>query len=98
MSFSKHLVEATINRLSVRLGEAIINGAEKIAFLSNEVPKKMRKELELFQEEVYEEADRLEKQDNSNQDEEMPSNAEGNNCKESIKRVRLKISKISESI
>tara|TARA_Y100001968_G_C19216576_1_gene647503 strand:+ start:357 stop:674 length:318 start_codon:yes stop_codon:yes gene_type:complete len=70
MSSTENLLKATINKLSSRIGGIIVDLTSEIALLKKEIPEKLRDEWELFQKEVYEEAETLEKktQENKNSD------------------------------
>ena len=63
MSTSETLLQATINRITARIGQGLINQAAEISVLAKDAPEKLKKELELFQEEIIKAADRLEKED-----------------------------------
>ena len=97
MSSSKHLFEATVNLLTTKVSQGIIDAANKIAVITEEAPDKIRKEVELLQEEIYAEAERLSKKSNSqsgdnDSDIEKSSN---DSPKEKIDRIRSKISELS---
>tara|TARA_B100000700_G_scaffold250151_1_gene280669 strand:- start:1040 stop:1360 length:321 start_codon:yes stop_codon:yes gene_type:complete len=95
MSSSKHLLEATFNRINERLNKILVNGAEKATIISQEWPEKIRKELELLQEEIIEEAIRLEKNNSKEEEEEEKTRSEEanqSNNPSTIKRIREKIS------
>ena len=63
MSSQDSLVQAFLNRLSARFGKSLSDFNSRLAVLVEETPGWLRKEWELFQEEVIAEADRLEKND-----------------------------------
>ena len=88
MSSSDHLLKATLNRLSAKIEEKLTYLTTKLTTLSKEAPEKLKKEWELFKEEVKEEADWLDQQSDENS-----SYKESNNDdpQETIDRIRLKI-------
>ena len=59
MTTSDTLLKAAINRLTVRLGKKLIDTATEISILAKEAPDKLKKEWDLLQDEILEEAERL---------------------------------------
>jgi hypothetical protein len=59
MSAPQTLVQATLNRLSARLGSGLADAAASLAVLAQDAPERLRQEWELFVEEVELEARRL---------------------------------------
>ena len=62
MSSTEKLIEATLNRLGVRIEQSLITSTEKLSEIAKVAPKKLQSEWELFQEEVIAEANRLEEE------------------------------------
>ena len=60
MGSSEAFIRATVNRISARLGHGLADAAAEIAVLAQDAPERLRREWELFQEEVQAEAQRLE--------------------------------------
>lgn len=54
------LAQAALARLAARLGSSAVDAAANLALLAQDAPARMRQELQLFWEEVLQEADRLE--------------------------------------
>ena len=100
MSSSDYLLKATINRLTARLSEKIVDSVAKLTIISQEAPEKIRKEWEVFQEEVNQEADRLdnEKHNETEKAKEDLSNEKIENSQEKIDRIRSKISVLESSL
>ena len=100
MSSSDYLLKATINRLTARLSQKIVDSVANLALISQEAPEKIRKEWELFQEEVNEEADRLdnEKYNDKGKEKEDLSNEKIETSQETIDRLRSKISALESSL
>ena len=61
MSTPQTLVQATLNRLSARLGSGLADAAAGLAVLAQDAPERLRQEWDLFREEVELEAQRLER-------------------------------------
>lgn len=53
------LLRATVNRLAARLGHGLADAAAEVAVLAQDAPERLRREWDLFQEEVKAEAERL---------------------------------------
>jgi uncharacterized protein YceH (UPF0502 family) len=60
MSAPRSLLQAAINRLGARLGSGLADTAAGLAVLAQEAPERLKRELDLFWEEVEREAERLE--------------------------------------
>ncbi len=102
MSSSNNLLQATLNRLAARLEERIPRAVAKIALAAKEAPARFSKEWELFKEEVYAEADRLNNNHENDPGEESFSSEvntkENENTHHKINKVRAKIAVISKKI
>jgi hypothetical protein len=61
MTAPQTLVQAAIARLAARLGSSAVDLAANLALLAQDAPEKVRQELQLFWEEVQQEAERLER-------------------------------------
>ena len=62
MSDSDKLLKAAINRIAARLAEKMINSAQELTEIAEEMPNKLKEEWSNFKEEVIEESERLEKE------------------------------------
>ena len=58
---------ATVNRLGARLGHGLADAAAELAVLAQDAPERIRREWQMFQDEVMAEAQRLQR-DESEQD------------------------------
>ena len=101
MVSSEKLLQATLNRLSARLGEKLIVSINELKEVIKDAPEKVRSELELFQDEVYQEAERLQKDSSeggfkTNKSESKNSQREV--VHERIEQIRAKIEKISNQL
>ncbi len=100
MSSSKTLLKATVNRLRVRLVKMLLLKAGEIQEIAKEAPDRLKEEWDLFQTEVFEEADRLDAE-GSQAKEDMsthPKNSRNSGIEERIDRLRYKVAKLSEKV
>jgi hypothetical protein len=63
MSAPQTLVQAAFNRLSARVGSGLADAAAGLAVIAQDAPETLRREWDLFREEVEQEAQRLERPD-----------------------------------
>jgi len=56
------LLKATVSRLAARLGHGLAEAAAEMAVLAQDAPERLKREWDLFQEEVQAEAARLERE------------------------------------
>ena len=68
------LLKATVSRLAARLGHGLAEAAAEMAVLAQDAPERLKREWDLFQEEVQAEAERLER-DGGEEQEASPSPA-----------------------
>lgn len=64
MSSPETLVQAALQRLAARLGSSAMDAAAQLSLLAQDAPQRLQQELELFWEEVQQEAQRMEQQQN----------------------------------
>ena len=99
MSDSEILLKAAINRITARIQDKIINSAQELSEIAEDIPQRIQDEWSSFKEEVIEESERLEKkatspkEKNSNQ----PSTKE-NLTKAQIHKLRSKVIEINKNI
>ena len=98
MSDSETLLKATLNRLTARIGRNLIDISTKIALITKDAPEKIKREWDLFQEEVITEAERLKKESGNENFESMreKSNSENEHEQEKIDQLRAKVSRLSK--
>lgn len=65
MSTPQSLLQATINRLSARLGSQLADRVAELAVFAQDAPQRLQQEFSLFWEEVEQEARRLEHADSA---------------------------------
>ena len=66
MSNSDYLIKATVKKISERLNKTFIGKVEEAANVAQEVPEKLRKEIEDLKDEIIQEAKRLEEIETDN--------------------------------
>ena len=59
------LIRAAAHRIGARVGHGLADTAAELVVFAKDAPERLRQEWELFQEEVREEAERLERGDSS---------------------------------
>jgi hypothetical protein len=60
MSAPQSLLQAALNRLRARLGSGLADSLAGLAVIAQEAPERVRREVQLFWQEVEQEAERLE--------------------------------------
>ena len=68
MSDSELLLKAAINRITARIKERLVDSAEELSDIAEELPQKLRNEWSSFKEEVIEESERLKKKTNASKE------------------------------
>ena len=99
MSDSEILLKAAINRIKARIQEKILNSAQELSEIAEEIPQKLQEEWASFKEEVIEESERLEKDRNSSKA--KNSNQQSNKedpTQTQIDKLRSKVIEINQSI
>ena len=93
MSNPESLFQATINRLKIRFEEKLLDIASKVSILLENSPERLNDEWELFKEEVYAEAERIDKKKtNTDTANKVLTN------QERVDRIREKVSTLSKFI
>ncbi len=100
MSSSETLLQATLNRLSARFGQKLVDSAAKLAAITQDAPQQIKEEWQLFQEEVYAEAERLNKQSNEKEYENDTKSHDltNSNPQEKIDLLRAKVAKLNRQV
>ena len=100
MSTPNPLLQATLNRLTARLGQKLVDAAAKLAVISQETPEKLQKEWDLFQEEVIAEADRLKTESHEGQVKKnfKTQHSKNEQEQEKIDKLRAKIADLNKKI
>ena len=95
MSTPETLVQAALNRLAARLGSSAMDAAAQISVLAQDAPQKLQQELELFWQEVQQEAERIE------QPEVSPPEASGaapENLQDQLDGLRAQVANFSRRL
>ena len=94
------LLRATVNRLAARLGHGLAGAAAEVAVLAQDAPERLRREWDLFQEEVKAEAERLD----SDQPEAAATaaasatSATSDDPQQQIDRLRAQVAELSRTL
>ncbi len=93
------LLKATLSRLAARLGHGLADAAAEAAVLAQDAPERLRREWDLFQEEVQAEAERLEHGDqppsSAGHQEVSPKEAPIDPPQQQIDRLRAKVADLN---
>ena len=95
------LLKATVNRLAARLGHRLADAAAEMAVFAQHAPERVKREWDLFQEEVQAEAERLERggSDHGPQDTSVPASEQPPeptlSPQEQIDRLRARVADLS---
>ncbi len=101
MVASEKLLQATLNRLNTRIGKKLINSLSNLESFITTAPEKVRNEWELFQQEVFDEADRLEKESSEKSPSittQPPKHSDERTPQKKINQIRKKIMEISDKL
>ncbi len=99
MSNSEILLKAAINRIAARITDKLINSAQELTEIAEEMPERLRDEWTSFKEEVIEESERLEKQNTSSKEPDTNQNfSKEDLIQTQIDNLRSKVIKINKNI
>ena len=101
MSSTEKLLQATLNRLRVRIAKRLVNTAAELAVIANEAPERLQQEWEIFQEEVLAEANQLEnetKAENAPNSKNETQSCEIEQPQKKIAELRSKVAELSNKI
>ena len=100
MNSNENLLKATLNRLSARIGQKLLDSAVELAVIAKEGPERLRDEWQLFQEEVVAEANRLDQESSEEVSDikEESKSPQTDNTKEKIDRIRAKVSELNSKL
>ena len=97
MSKTDNLLKATITRLKSRINDRVKDISNKIESLAKDGPEKIQKEWEIFQKEVIDEADRIEREE-KNKGNKRDNSPEDIRLINVISKTRSKISEINKNM
>ena len=94
------LIRAAVHRIGARVGHGLADTAAELAVLAKDAPERLRQEWELFQEEVREEAERLERGDYSSvsSDADSMQGPIAESPQQVIDRLRASVADLSQRI
>ena len=100
MTSSDAFLKATLKRLARRLEKGASDLTESVEVLMNDAPERLRKELQLFYEEVIEEAELLEKQSSTNNAAPagINENMDFDSPQKTLDRLRAKVANLNSKI
>ena len=100
MSSPDNLLKATLNRLGNRIGQKLIDSVSELVKISKDAPEKFRTEWELFQEEVIEEANRLddESREEVSNNKNESKGSEFDSPQDKIDQIRTKVSALNSKL
>ncbi len=102
MSSSETLFKATLNRLSARLAKSLYTLGSEFGLAFKDVPERFKEEFDLFRQEVFDEAERLENEDKGREatsDFVATSNSPGTDqTQEIVDRLRSKIAQLGKKV
>tara|TARA_B100001250_G_scaffold378276_1_gene367988 strand:- start:3 stop:314 length:312 start_codon:yes stop_codon:yes gene_type:complete len=99
LSDSEILLKAAMNRIAARITKKLINSAQELSEIAEEIPQKLQDEWSSFKKEIIEETERLEKDTNSSK--EKKSNQQSTKKKliqSQIDKLRSKVIEINKNI
>ena len=98
MSAPQSLVQAALNRFVARVGSGLAETAATLAVLAHDAPQRLQDEFNLFWEEVEQEAERLDREQNSSPSSEDKINIQGNpyDLQFQIDSLRAKVAELSK--
>ncbi len=100
MASSETFVKAAFNLLTARFQNKLISVADKLSEKGKNTPDRLREEWHLFQEEVIEEANRLERLQNKEEDQfnKQSTPHQSDNILDRIDRIREKITRLAVKV
>ena len=102
MSDSEILLKAAFNRIAARITEKLINSAQELTEITEEMPQKLKDEWSTFKNEVIEESRRLEKKTKSTDSATEKNTNQSSNKEDSIQiqidKLRAKVIETNKTI
>ncbi len=93
MTNSDYLIRAAIKKLSEKLNQTFLEKFEEAASVAQEMPVFLKKELEVLIDEVFQEAKKMEEEDNNSSFSENETNQINtiSKCDQEIKEINLRL-------
>tara|TARA_B100000609_G_C16941850_1_gene294554 strand:- start:193 stop:501 length:309 start_codon:yes stop_codon:yes gene_type:complete len=98
LSDSEILLKAAMNRIAARITEKVINSAQELTEIAEELPQKLQDEWSSFKEEVLEESERLEKETNASTEKSSEQLSKEDLIQIQIDNLRSKVIDINKDI
>ena len=95
MSTPETLVQAALNRLAARLGSSAMDVAAQFSVMAQDAPQKLQQELELFWQEVQQEAERIEQPQATSAE---PTEATPENLQDQLDGLRAQVANFSRRL
>ena len=95
MSTPETLVQAALNRLAARLGSRAMDAAAQFSVMAQDAPQKLQQELELFWQEVQQEAERIEQPQATSTE---PTEAAPENLQDQLDGLRAQVANFSRRL
>ncbi|MEL0265509.1 MAG: hypothetical protein VW938_09955 [Synechococcus sp.] len=95
MSTPETLVQAALNRLAARLGSSAMDAAAQFSVMAQDAPQKLQQELELFWQEVQQEAERIEHPQATSTE---PTEAAPENLQDQLDGLRAQVANFSRRL
>ena len=95
MSTPETLVQAALNRLAARLGSSAMDAAAQFSVMAQDAPQKLQQELELFWQEVQQEAERIEQPQATSTE---PAEAAQENLQDQLDGLRAQVANFSRRL
>ena len=95
MSTPETLVQAALNRLAARLGSSAMDAAAQFSVMAQDAPQKLQQELELFWQEVQQEAERIEQPQATSTE---PTEAAPENLQDQLDGLRAQVANFSRRL
>ena len=95
MSTPETLVQAALNRLAARLGSSAMDAAALFSVMAQDAPQKLQQELELFWQEVQQEAERIEQPQAISTE---PTEAAPENLQDQLDGLRAQVANFSRRL
>ncbi len=88
-----------MHRLAARLGHGLAEAAAEVAVIAQDAPERLRREWDLFQDEVRAEAERLDSDGQEPSDPAQPASPAGDvDPQQQIDRLRAQVAELSRTL
>ena len=101
MTNSDYLIKAAVKKLSEKLNQTLIEKVEEASSVDQEVPTLLKKEFEMLIDEIFQEAKKMEKDDNTENNIETQINqikTPLQKCDQKVKEINLQLEKLNKKL